>query len=71
MMPARDCDWEPEPTHYVLAFTVFRGREQKRQQAACGAFVRKDDHASEPTCPECYAYVNADPYKNQSGDEVF
>ncbi len=65
--------WNPEPehTHYIPAFTVFRGHTQRRQQAVCGAFVNKDDFSSEPTCPECSTYVNADPYKDKTGAEVF
>ena len=70
---ARDSDWEPdaELTHYIPAFTVFRGREQRTQHAACGLFVSASEHSAEPTCEACLAYVNADPYKNMSGDEVF
>ncbi len=64
-------DPEPDQTHYIPAFTVFRGHTQRRQQAACGSFVSKDDFSSEPTCPECLAYVNADPYKDKTGAEVF
>lgn len=70
---ARASDWQPEPhpTHYIPAFTVFRGREQHVQHAACGQFVSASEHSTEPTCAECLAYVESDPYKDKSADELF
>ncbi len=74
MIPGlRDSDWEPEAdlTHYIPAFTVFRGREQRLQYAACGTVVSASEHSTEPTCPDCMAYVESDPYAGKTGDEVF
>jgi hypothetical protein len=46
--------------HFVPPFTRINGR---KQQAACGLYVRPEEiapRATEPTCPECLAYCEAD-----------
>lgn len=48
-------------THYVQAFTHRNGR---KQQAACGRYVRLHQVApreTAPTCADCLAYVEAAP----------
>lgn len=44
-------------THYVPYFTVRRSRWLK---TVCGVFVKREQHATEPTCPQCAAYLTAE-----------
>lgn len=52
-------------THYIVPLTE---RIRSHQQAACGAFVLWSAHSTEPTCPKCMAYLQADV---QAGDNPF
>lgn len=48
-------------THYVPPFTHRNGR---KQQAACGLYVRENEIVARempPTCPECLAFVETAP----------
>jgi hypothetical protein len=45
------------PTHYIPMFTARAGR---LQQAACGEYAGSSEHSTEPTCPTCRAYLEAD-----------
>lgn len=44
-------------THYVPPFTT---RRSGVQMTACGVFVQAREHAVEPTCPKCHAWLEAD-----------
>lgn len=56
LFDARDCDRIPEEeaTHYLPVFTQQRARTQR---AVCGVYVAPKEHSSEPTCPDCRAYL--------------
>jgi predicted RNA-binding Zn-ribbon protein involved in translation (DUF1610 family) len=45
---------KPPPSHYLPAFTTARGTVQ---MAACGAFIHEREHATEPSCPRCAAWL--------------
>lgn len=55
-------------THYLPPFLIVHGRQQ---QAACGAWVRKAQHSTEPTCPACSAYLMAEAADTRSAEELF
>lgn len=44
-------------SHYIVAFTERNGRMQR---AACGAWVRQDEHSAEPTCLDCQDFLVRD-----------
>ena len=44
-------------THYLPAYTEVNGRQQK---AACGRWIRAQEHSNEPTCDGCHAYVESE-----------
>ena len=46
-----------EPTHYLPAFTSLR---QRVQLAVCGRAINPEQHSTEPTCPKCHAWLEAD-----------
>jgi hypothetical protein len=49
-------------THYVLALARYEIQlGQPHYETACGDFVRLRHHSTEPTCPACLKYLNADP----------
>lgn len=57
-------------THYVTAFTRNNGR---KEQAACGRYVRAYEIApreTAPTCSDCLAYVEATPRREAEDDET-
>lgn len=45
-------------THYLPVFTEVVHREHQR--AACGAWITFREHATEPTCEQCAAWLRAD-----------
>jgi hypothetical protein len=45
-------------THYIPSFTTVNRRGQ--QMAACGAPVTEAAYATEPTCPQCAAWLAQD-----------
>lgn len=56
----------PSLTHYIAYFTVeeaalqYRDRRVPRQarlRTVCGAWLNKDAHTTEPTCPTCRAWL--------------
>lgn len=62
-------------THYLPYFAlearVFRGRTPRRLQAVCGEVIDATTSTTEPTCPACRAYLEADPYQGKTGADVF
>jgi hypothetical protein len=44
-------------THYIPYFTRADG---KVQRAVCGEMIHAVDHTSDPTCPQCKAWIDAD-----------
>lgn len=64
-----------ERTHYVPWFaveaTVFRGRTARRLQAVCGEVIDRATSTHEPTCAACQAYLEADPYADKTGADLF
>lgn len=63
-------DWTPKgngllPTHYAPYFTERNGH---KQLTVCGEWIRPTEHSTEPTCPTCQAYLQAD---EAMGDDPF
>jgi hypothetical protein len=62
-------------THYLPWFAVewqvFRGRLPRQLQAVCGDVVDPRTSTTEPTCAACRAYLDADPYKDKTGADMF
>jgi hypothetical protein len=54
-------------SHYIVAFTERNG---PYQLAACGLWVRADEHSAEPTCDSCKTYVE-DASSGATAEEVF
>lgn len=56
-------------SHYLPAYTQINGRKQK---AACGAWVTARQHADQPTCADCLAYVLSErETAHLTADDVF
>ena len=56
-------------SHYIPAFTEVNGHSQR---AACGVWVRAEEHSTEPTCEGCKAYVESEAATaNLTADDVF
>jgi hypothetical protein len=66
---------EDRVTHYVPWFAVearvFRGRVPRQVQAVCGAPINPRTSTAAPTCAACRAYLDADPYQDKTGAEMF
>ena len=63
----RPVDYEPELTHYTAYFTQnLRGATSQSQKAVCGAYILPTEHTSEPTCPQCLAYLQAEAEDEQA-----
>lgn len=44
-------------THYLPAFVAANGR---LQQAACGEWIRREEHTADPSCPGCRRFLDED-----------
>lgn len=47
----------PRETHYIPAFTIFRGKPSFSQRAVCGVYIRPDGHRNDPMCPICQRWL--------------